>query len=271
MTRADFIVPVSNSLFSQANHSWSAWTIVIPSVSIGNTSQLAVDLLISTLLAQKQVALAAHINTYTLRPVVGPNPYDLFDRTPATPADVYTSVEHKLVIVQIRSAPYYDRKYSFIRQILDWIKECSFMQTILLTSSFSHYLSHLDEEYLAGFPVKFLTTSNFELSAENLQSAGMNEVIKVEKYSMRPDPNGFVILPGCGFVKNLFEKLEKESMKAILMVKYCSEGDNTKDAVGLLVALSKCLKLQNVELPSKHVTPISWNQLFGDEDTHGLF
>lgn len=265
------MVPSSNSLLSQPNHSWSDWTIIIPSVSVGNTSQLAVDLLISTLLAEKQVTLAGHINTYTLRPVVGPNPYDLFDPTPATPADIYTSSENKVAIVQIRSPPFHDRKYSFIRQLLEWIKERSFKQVILLTSSFSHFLSHLDEEYLAGFPVKYLATANFELSPEKLQSTGLKEVVKVEKYSMRPDPNGFVILPGCGFVKSLYEKAEKEGMKAMLLVKYCSEGDNSKDAAALVTSLCKCLSLQSIQLPSKFVIPISWNRLFGSEDPHGLF
>lgn len=270
MTRPDFVIPIAGSLLSQPNQSWSDWTVIIPSVSVGNAPQLAVDLLISTLLSQKQTSLSGYINTYTLQPVVGPNPYDLHNNTPATPGEVYISSEYKLVILQIRSPPFYDRKYSFVNQLIDWLKQSAFKQVVVLTSSFSQFLFNPDEEYMTGFPVKFSRSSNFDISSESLLSIGLKQVIKVDKFSLTPDANGRTILPGCGFAKSLFEKLEKNCMKCILLVKYCSEGDNSHDASTLLSSLIKCLQVQKVELPVKYVTPVSWNHLFGSDIAHDL-
>lgn len=271
MTRPNFVIATSDSLLSQTNQSWVDWTVIIPSVSIGNAPQLAIDLLVSTLLSQKQASLAGYINTYTLQPVIGPNPYDLHNSSPAMPGEIYISSKLKLVILQIRSPPFHDRKYSFVNQLVDWLKQCSFKQCVVLTSSFSQFLFNPDEEYSAGFPVKFSTSSNFETSAENLLSIGLKPVVKVDRFSMAPDPNGRTILPGCGFAKNLFEKLVKNSIKSILLVKYCSEGDNSHDASTLLSSLIKCLQLQKVDLPVKYVTPVSWNHLFGSDIAHELF
>jgi len=50
-----------------------------PCVTVGNVGQLAVDLIISTLLRSKEIVHVGKIVTDALRPVVGPNPYDLSD------------------------------------------------------------------------------------------------------------------------------------------------------------------------------------------------
>lgn len=54
---------------------WNEYTVVMPSVSVGNVPQLTTDLLISTLIDSNDCQLCGHIYSSALMPLSGPDPY----------------------------------------------------------------------------------------------------------------------------------------------------------------------------------------------------
>lgn len=90
----------------------SNYTLVLPSVAVGNVGQLTIDLLISTLGLKK----VGHLFNSSFIPIVGANPYDDSESDICTSVDLYVGHDVKLVALQIRS-PLVKRPTEFFRQL----------------------------------------------------------------------------------------------------------------------------------------------------------
>jgi proteasome assembly chaperone 2 len=242
---------------------WRGFKLIVPTVAVGNVAQLSMDLLISSLLREKKLARSGRICSPLVRPVIGPNAYDIFSPNVTTSMEVYHSVKLKMVLIQVRSPPFAEGKKQFIEQLSEWITAQRFEEVVILSSSFSQFISSPDIQgsgllkYLASPQVPFF----FDVQP----------VPKVDAYSYRPDSErGVIKLPGCGIAMKLFESLtsKEASLRVILLIRYCSEGDNTPDAFDLSQWIIK-----NVILDStlKLSTPISWNKFFGEGFPSALF
>lgn len=77
----------------------NGFTLIIPSVAVGNVGQLAVDLLISSSGLRR---IGSVLNSAFI-PVVGPDPYNQTSNDICTTVDVYIQEQSKIVIFQIRS------------------------------------------------------------------------------------------------------------------------------------------------------------------------
>ncbi|KAI1290214.1 Proteasome assembly chaperone 2 [Halotydeus destructor] len=245
---------------NQQQPAFKGRTLVLPCVSVGNVGQLAIDLLASTLLKSKKLSLVGRIRSNAFRPVVGPNPFELSDKLMTT-AEVYDSPEMNVTVMQIRSPCYHDKRQSFLDNLVDWIKSSQFAKVILLSSTYSQFLSDLDASEQPN-PVRQF--ANFELDA----GSQIKQVTKVERYSHRPDENGMINIPGSGLTKKLFDHLNEAGLSTLALVKYCSEGDNSPDAVGLVEALNTIVPVKQRTSSLGHLgwdIPISWNKLFGGD------
>jgi len=94
------------------------YTLILPSVAVGNVGQLSIDLLISNLNLQKigQIFSTAFI------PVVGANAYNEHTNEVITTIDIYSGIEKHIVVVQIRS-PYVRRLTEFFKELAQFVTE----------------------------------------------------------------------------------------------------------------------------------------------------
>lgn len=107
------------------------YTLILPSVAVGNVGQLSVDLLISNLNLQKigQIFNAAFV------PIVGANAYHEGSSELTTAIDVYAGFKEHIVVVQIRS-PYVGELTEFFDELARFITErkiakvCTFVRSI---------------------------------------------------------------------------------------------------------------------------------------------
>lgn len=78
---------------------------------------------------------------------------------------------------------------------------------------------------------------------------------------------------GGGFAKTLFELLQKNNVFCIILLKFCSEGDNIPDAIELTNYLN--LWLQLIPTDEKNTCklgfPPSWKFLFGNSPPRELY
>lgn len=94
------------------------YTLILPSVAVGNVGQLSVDLLIFNLNLQK----IGQIFSPVFVPIVGANAYHECSSELITAIDIYVGVKERVVILQIRS-PYVGELTEFFDQLMRFIIE----------------------------------------------------------------------------------------------------------------------------------------------------
>lgn len=95
------------------------FTLIIPSVAVGNVGQLACDLLISSLNMKK----IASVYSPALIPVAGYDPYDLTSSNLSSSCEAYKSDERKLVILQLRAPLFTNMLKTFYKKLSQLSKE----------------------------------------------------------------------------------------------------------------------------------------------------
>lgn len=105
----------------------SGYTLILPSVSVGNVGQLSVDLLISTLGMRR----TGRIFDTSFIPLVGADPYDENSEDICTSVDFYVSDEKKLVALQIRS-PLVNKPSKFFYDILNFVTDHKISKVIIV-------------------------------------------------------------------------------------------------------------------------------------------
>ncbi|XP_033755057.1 proteasome assembly chaperone 2-like isoform X2 [Pecten maximus] len=250
-------------------------------VSVGNVGQLAVDLLISTLWMER----VGHIHHESILPLVGNDPFaheDFLDCKLVTSCDVYESIEHKVVVIQQR-APFVRGKMGMFRQWLkEWIISKSFTKLVILTSSRSE--ERLDVQ-LQGDQLRYLASKSMDESTigQRFQSPPLNWLDLERRHTFpAPTPDelqkglkqaDYIYIPGGGIAKSLMEECGKD-MPVLVLLLFCSEGDNAQDAIFLVTRLNQWLDLVDMK-PKKTEkgdiikplpgwkSPSSWRHLFG--------
>lgn len=92
------------------------YTLILPSVAVGNVGQLSVDLLVSNLNLPKigQIFSASFI------PVVGANAYHEQSNELITTIDIYAGIKERIVVIQIRS-PYVGELVEFFNEVVQFV------------------------------------------------------------------------------------------------------------------------------------------------------
>lgn len=94
------------------------FTLILPSVAVGNVGQLSVDLFVSNLNLRK----IGQIFSASFVPVVGANAYHENSDELVTAIDIYAGIKERVVFIQIRS-PYVDDLTEFFDELAQFVKE----------------------------------------------------------------------------------------------------------------------------------------------------
>lgn len=270
--------------------------LIVPSVSVGNVAQLAVDLLISSLRLRR----VGWLRDPALLPLVG---NDAFDHTPSrragylhTAAEVYCSEELKLVVVQLRAPIAKGCSQSFVSNLIGWTKESLFSEVVVLTSSEAY---ERRDSQLVGPPFRFLLS---EWSSE--LNADFTERLKWQALEPRTSTNGLrscdsssgshdpppptppgvltaseIFLPGSGFAKLLYTESAAAEVRMVVLIGFTSQGDNRGDAVLMASQLNQWLQLRQTQAGGGVQStsalwltpPSSWELMFGGPTHDELF
>ncbi|XP_077208930.1 proteasome assembly chaperone 2 isoform X2 [Paroedura picta] len=253
---------------------FKGFTLLLPAVSVGNVGQLAVDLVISTLGMTK----VGYFYTDCLVPMIGNNPYATTEENTTElciNAEVYAMPSKELVVLQIRS-PFIKNKYRhFCDVLLSWVKSCSFARVVLLSSSHAY---QRNDHQLHTTSLRYLVSPAVQKTVQDImQRLNWKELEKVAAFPKVNDDDKVLYIPGGGITKRLFTKSCSEGVEMVVLLKFCSEGDNIPDALVLADYLNEWLQIttnQSGSFPaksSKWKTPSSWKHLFGNGLPPSLF
>ncbi|CAH2095291.1 unnamed protein product [Euphydryas editha] len=222
------------------------YTLLVPSVAVGNVSQLACDLLISSL----NMVKTGSVYTTAQIPVIGYDPYNLKSESLSTSCEIYKSDSKKICILQIRSPLIFKYAKQFLEEVIETFKEKKIKDVIILTSSFAHEKKHI-------------LSSSFRY----IVSEGNPYAEKIKNGDMEKHENngGDLKILGGGFASLLYKICLEKSLPCLILFKYSSEGDNIPDAYDMVNKLTLVCSLfsEDKDVFSQLLQPVSWTLLFG--------
>ncbi|KAJ2954815.1 hypothetical protein O0L34_g3126 [Tuta absoluta] len=234
----------------------TGFTLLIPSVAVGNVGQLACDLLISSLGMSK----LASVYSSALIPIIGYDPYDLSSEKLSSCCEIYTSNAKNLAVLQIRAPLIYKTAKSFLEEVLAVFKQKQIKEVIILTSSFAHEKKHIP-------------TSSFRYVANVLclHKSAINKAGWMEHDNF--DAGTSLKIFGGGFATLLYHIATENNFPCLILLKYCSEGDNIPDAYEMIHELNRVLPLfeDNTDLDSQLIQPVSWSMFFGGPPPQDIY
>jgi len=238
------------------------YTLVLPSVAVGNVGQLSVDLLISNLNLLKigQIFSASFI------PVVGANAYHEHLNELITAIDIYAGIKERIVAIQIRS-PYVDELTEFFNQLAQFVTERKIAKVIILASSYDYEKRdvqphHLKLRYVASPGIQSQIGKLFE---------DFNWISHKPKATSDMTREERLQIPGGGFARSIFNFLSDADIPCAILFKFCSEGDNTDDAVALVCYLDQWIRVLGTNSTNNLKYPPSWKHLFGKPPSQDLY
>ncbi|BFZ19356.1 hypothetical protein BsWGS_22395 [Bradybaena similaris] len=266
---------------------WRDFTLILPTVSVGNVGQLTADLIVSTL-HMERVGYVLHPS---LLPVIGSDPYADDESTPyklTTSCEVFESKVAKVVVVQTRAPIIKGQRKIYADWLSDWIKKQHFRQVIVLTSTFAQ--DRLDYQ-ISGPPFRILLSPTMEQREGEFFTTKM-EWTKLElrqpnqAYTHIQDGlpgSDYLHMPGSGIAKLIFESCQE--LPTLVLMMFVSEGDNVHDAIALADQINKWLSLlpnQNSHDKEEYQgqlkrtsvgwkIPKSWRLVFGSKYEPKLF
>ncbi|XP_013186314.2 proteasome assembly chaperone 2 [Amyelois transitella] len=224
----------------------SEYTLIVPSVAVGNVGQLVCDLLISSLDMQK----VASVYSPALIPVLGYDPYNLNSENLSGCCEIYKSSSRKIVVLQLRAPLVYKYARTFLQDIVERFRVKNIKDIIILTSSYAH-----EKKHILTSPFRYVSTETCPYKSK----------VKSLNWVEHEFVDTSVKIYGGGFASLLYDICVNNSVPCLILYKYCSEGDNIPDAYEMIQYLSVVLPLfpQNSDLLSQLVQPVSWKLLFG--------
>ncbi|GAA6077755.1 proteasome assembly chaperone 2, partial [Tachysurus ichikawai] len=179
----------------------------------------------------------------------------------------YCRTDLQLAVLQIRTPILPMKMKSFRKLLVSWIKASGFSRTVLLSSCHAH---HRDDQQLLGSPLRYLLTQalrgDTEGTEEMLQRLGWREMERVSAFPGVPDSDRqHLYIPGGGVTKALYNDCCSENISMVVLLLFCSEGDNVPDAFTLVNHLNDWLHLLDKPVQGSVLwrTPSSWRLLFG--------
>ncbi|KAJ2304527.1 hypothetical protein IWW55_002382 [Coemansia sp. RSA 2706] len=229
-------------------------TLILPSVSIGNVPQLAVDLLINTLRATR----IGIIHTPSLMPISAPSGFDHLDHR-SVPLEVYQTADRKWTIIQQRSPPLARHHRQFAQEIMQFIQASEFDKVVLLTSSDAALRV---DEMIDGPQIRALTVNwEDQALASRLLSLALSPLCAGRTAGISPGLDQLPLkhLHASGVAKPLLKLCQESKVPVVALVALVFEGDNVPDAINMANATNALLEL--VPFTEQWVPPRSWQWL----------
>lgn len=270
---------------ADVTHDWSHSTLVIPAVSVGNVGQLGCDVLISSLNARR----VGFLYDDSVVPVVGSEPFVSLDTAQhqhvTTAVEVFECLDSSVVIVQQRAPIIKGKQSQFVSRLVDWITKCKFNMVIVLTSVFAY--ERVDTQ-LSGPQQRFLISPSLESGGLGQELREQYGWIRLEERkdtdslrssntsddaSSPSSSSSRIYVPGSGIAKRLYLQCVSADIKALVLLTFCDEGDNTQDALDLvsyLNAMTKWIPKNDSQALALKI-PHSWQHMFGSRYDQSIF
>lgn len=231
----------------------SGYTLVIPSVAVGNVGQLACDLVISSLHMRK-IGL---VYSPALIPILGYDPYKIGSNNLSGCCELYECAERKVVILLLRAPLVYKYGQKFLTEVVDKFKHENVKDIIILTSSFAHERKHI-------------MTSPFRFVVNEL--CPHTSKLRTLKWVEHESKGETVKILGGGFASLLYEIITEKAVPCLVLYKFASEGDNIPDAYEMVQYLNTIVPLfDNPDIYSQLIHPVSWNLMFGGPPPRDIY
>uniref|UniRef100_A0A2A4J903 Proteasome assembly chaperone 2 n=1 Tax=Heliothis virescens TaxID=7102 RepID=A0A2A4J903_HELVI len=231
----------------------SGYSLIIPSVAVGNVGQLACDLVISSLHMRKIGLLYSP----AFIPISGYDPYKMGSSSMSVGCELYECAERKLIILQLRAPLVYKYAQQFLNEVVDKFKAENVKDVIILTSSFAHEKKHI-------------MSSQFRYVVSEL--CPHTSKLRTLDWVEHEQKGQTVKILGGGFASILFEIIKEKSMPCLILYKFASEGDNRPDAYEMVQYLDKIVPLFNgPDIYSELIHPVSWNLMFGGPPPRNIY
>ncbi|KAH0554576.1 proteasome assembly chaperone 2 [Cotesia glomerata] len=223
------------------------YILFLPAVAVGNVAQLAIDLLITS----QNMKKIGHVANSCFIPILGADPYVKDSSDLCTSADFYVQESNKLVALQIRS-PAVKNLQGFFKDLGKFVADHGISKVVILTSAWAHTRSDIQ---IRTEPMRFLASPSCGEIFSGL------DFLELETTKDEAGREGFEISGG-GFALKLHEFLSNQGIPSVVILRFCSEGDNVPDAVAVLEYLNRWLAFG---FDAKKVKfPNSWEFLFGN-------
>ncbi|ENN78399.1 hypothetical protein HUJ04_003995 [Dendroctonus ponderosae] len=227
----------------------AGYTLVVPSVSVGNVPQLTVDLLVMSL-KMENVATLWHPG---LTACVGTDPFYCDVTAVSTACELYINKELKIATIQLRSSIETKLVLKFLNDLIDCIVQLKFQRVFILGTGFDYELHNISNKNF----LYFVTSAG---DSEEISKSTSSKVLEL-------DYNGKHTVRGSGFATKLYE-ITNNQVNATLLIKYISEGENIHDAQQFLHKLFQFLEFK---APSVIPFPSSWHYIYGGPPPEGIF
>ncbi|KAG7825058.1 hypothetical protein KL909_001350 [Ogataea angusta] len=240
--------------------------LILPVVSIGNTPQLAADLLIHTLPAK----LVARLDDIYLYPFASPVDYVDDPKQGITSGlEIYYNELHQVTILQQRSPILPGLTAKFLKElIVPFVRMAQFGRVVILQSNDAGLREDKDVDHLfllwANDIAKTLET--FKISDNSIgvisdkpDLDGMGKLI-LDAFEDRNEDSSSLGPVVKGSLK--LASTPSASIDAIFLSIFVYEGDNSDDSKQLA---SQLLRVLHVDEPAEWTTPISWRGVYGNK------
>lgn len=239
---------------------FKGYTAVLGSPSVGNVSQLCLDLIISSLKCT-HIGMIWH---EAILPLIGADPYNESNNKLCSSHDVYCSENNKIIILQLRAPLLKDSLVDYLTSLVEYLNSVGIEHLIILSGLFAH---QRDDSELLGGSFRFVTCPKANAKfGSTLKSYGWIRMKGNDEENKFSCPK----LPGSGLTRALFNICCKSSISCSVFLLFCSEGDNSYDALQLLKKVNSLLSLMPEDL-STVVYPPSWKYLFGNSLPRNLY
>lgn len=237
--------------------------LVVPSISIGNVPQLAIDLIINTV-KPKYVGFIVHEHVV---PVVGSNAFNASSSKITTSCEVFHHAPKRLLFLQIRGAIVQGKEHQFSRDVLEWAERNRIQNVICLTSILADVRKDKD---LVGCQIRYLLPPKSQSDlVKKFEKFGWTEYEDPRLPELKEgwDPRRTYI-PRGGWGQILYDLGNNMGLDSTLIMMYAYEGDNTIEAMEMASAVNTWIKI----IPATTwIKPVSWCGVYGDAPPPNLY
>lgn len=267
-----------------------SWTLVFPSVTIGNTPQLALDLILTTL----PVTHLAHLRAPSVLPFASPVPsIPPHHTTLLTALELYRLDNTDIILLQQRAPTASGRADEFAHQLVEWAVAQGCDRFVMLCSSNAAGLRGLKENTESKPPARPWARGFRHVASTNGVNGSfigrMREMGISVMETVTSDQRGWeaqivdnvardlgkaecripAFVPTArmsSFVRGMLETCEKRTVDIGGVVQFVHEGDNGGDArvLASVVVVALGIAEEAVEdAAAKWVVPMAWSDHAG--------
>ena len=248
-------------------------TLLLPTVGVGNIAQIAIDILLTTLINKGKLIKIGYINDRNLISGVGND--GLLPKQKKSkkgkkiegilnvPIEVYWYKECNLVIVQQRCAVRHGGRGGFVQNMIQFITRLKFAQVVILTSEYitkrndletndniklvyyhndifhgiQQTIQKLRSRWMPTFKImekKARPTSKLLVVEEEEEEEEDENKDENKEDMVDDDDKGEFYIIGHGITKKLYDELVRIKKSVIVCCEYSEDGDNTQESMEYL-------------------------------------